>query len=79
MMGQEQDDLSLTFNAIESYVGQITLLQLWSRVLLAREVQDMNSVCRDFSGTILAWPQFRFALNGAVHVEDFTFCAGRCL
>lgn len=76
IIGQEQDDLSTTFNPSESYNGRITLVQVWDRVLLAHEILAMHTFCEEHVGNLVSWPELRFSLSGDVNVENSSFCNG---
>ena len=82
LIGQEQDNTSTSFNDIESFVGEITLLQIWNHVISDSEVRAMYTFCEDMSsraeaGSLVLWPEFRFSLTGAVVVLNSSFCSGK--
>lgn len=76
IIGQEQDDLSASFNDIESFVGDITFVQVWNHVILGSDILAMFTFCDEFTGNVIAWPEFRFSLSGIVSILNSTFCAG---
>ena len=82
LIGQEQDNTSTSFNDIESFVGEITLLQIWNHVISDSEVRAMYTFCEDISsraeaGSLIFWPEFRFSLTGTIVVLNSSFCSGK--
>ena len=82
LIGQEQDNTSTSFNDIESFVGEITLLQIWNHVIGDSEVRAMYTFCEDVSsraeaGSLVLWPEFRFSLTGTGVVLNSSFCSGK--
>ena len=63
VIGQEQDDLDLSFNGMESFIGQLANLNVWSYVLLPHEVQAMHNFCDDFSGDVVSWAEFKLTVT----------------
>ena len=55
IIGQEQDSLGGTFVSSQSFVGDITGLNIWSRVLGPSEVSVLSRVCDAGQGNVLSW------------------------
>ncbi|XP_026208552.1 sushi, von Willebrand factor type A, EGF and pentraxin domain-containing protein 1 isoform X2 [Anabas testudineus] len=67
VLGQDQDQRGEGFNPVESFVGSISQLNIWDRVLTPQQVKVLASSCPashvTHRGNVLAWPDF---LNGAI-------------
>uniref|UniRef100_A0A3Q3JW62 Sushi, von Willebrand factor type A, EGF and pentraxin domain-containing protein 1 n=1 Tax=Monopterus albus TaxID=43700 RepID=A0A3Q3JW62_MONAL len=67
VLGQDQDQRGEGFNPVESFVGSISQLNIWDRVLTPQQIKVLASNCPashvSHRGNVLAWPDF---LNGAV-------------
>ncbi|XP_067928549.1 sushi, von Willebrand factor type A, EGF and pentraxin domain-containing protein 1-like [Watersipora subatra] len=75
VIGQEQDDLSGTYSSAESFMGQITLLYVWDRILEAEEVYAMYTSCENVPDSLVFWPSFQYAIVDTLMVENSTFCS----
>ncbi|KAM6289032.1 neuronal pentraxin-2-like [Aegotheles albertisi] len=74
VLGQEQDALGGRFDATQSFVGDISGLQLWSRVLGAAEVAAVASCSSRLAGDLLAWAEGGLELHGGVTTLPFDPC-----
>ena len=77
VIGQEQDILGGDFNLVESFIGEISLLNIWDRVLDKREVRVLQSSCDKQTDVIQAWPDFLGGITGRVLKLDNHFCQGK--
>ncbi|XP_070563038.1 LOW QUALITY PROTEIN: sushi, von Willebrand factor type A, EGF and pentraxin domain-containing protein 1-like [Ptychodera flava] len=76
IVGQEQDYFGGGFSAPESFVGKLSLLNIWDKVLSKNELFDLMHTCEDYHGTVKAWPDFLAGIQGRVYTEDNGFCQG---
>ncbi len=79
VLGQEQDERGGGFSATEAFVGNMTQLHVWDHVLSALEVRTLGEACREYSGTLYAWPDFLSGLKGRLKPQDTRFCKGQCV
>ena len=56
------------FSAAESFKGQLTRLNLWSRVLSEQEVNEVMNSCIGAIGDLVAWADFYTGIHGFVKV-----------
>lgn len=75
--GQEQDDIGGGFNAEESFLGDISQMNVWSRVLSDNEIYNLAQTCDRAQGDVVAWPDFRENLFGVYSVTPQSY-ACRC-
>ena len=76
MLGQEQDSVGGGFSPNEAFVGNMTLLNIWDRTMSALEVLALSTSCREYTGTVYAWPDFLAGLKGRLKSLDTQFCTG---
>ncbi|XP_055359949.1 sushi, von Willebrand factor type A, EGF and pentraxin domain-containing protein 1 isoform X5 [Betta splendens] len=80
VLGQDQDQRGEGFNPAESFVGSISQLNIWDRVLTPQQVKVLASSCPashvTHRGNVLAWPDFLNGAIGRVKVNlNSIFCA----
>ncbi|KAM9717511.1 LOW QUALITY PROTEIN: sushi, von Willebrand factor type A, EGF and pentraxin domain-containing protein 1 [Menidia menidia] len=80
VLGQEQDKRGEGFNPVESFVGSISQLNIWDRVLTPQQIKVLASSCPSshvtHRGNVLAWPDFLSGVVGRVRVNlSSIFCA----
>ena len=74
VIGQEQDSFGGRFDATQSYVGELTDLNIWNRVLDAREVSSLSKSCHGGRGNVKKWSDFKVGLGGDVRVISPSAC-----
>ncbi|XP_008426204.1 sushi, von Willebrand factor type A, EGF and pentraxin domain-containing protein 1 isoform X1 [Poecilia reticulata] len=80
VLGQDQDQRGEGFNPVESFVGSISQLNIWDRVLTPQQIKVLASSCPashvTHRGNVLAWPDFLSGVAGRVKVNlNSIFCA----
>ncbi|XP_041840984.1 sushi, von Willebrand factor type A, EGF and pentraxin domain-containing protein 1 isoform X2 [Melanotaenia boesemani] len=80
VLGQDQDQRGEGFNPAESFVGSISQLNIWDRVLTPQQIKVLASSCPashvTHRGNVLAWPDFLSGVVGRVKVNmNSIFCA----
>nr|XP_057922474.1 sushi, von Willebrand factor type A, EGF and pentraxin domain-containing protein 1 isoform X2 [Doryrhamphus excisus] len=80
VLGQDQDQRGEGFNPVESFVGSISQLNIWDRVLTPQQIKVLASNCPashvTHRGNVLAWPDFLNGVVGRVKVNlSSIFCA----
>ncbi|XP_070554253.1 sushi, von Willebrand factor type A, EGF and pentraxin domain-containing protein 1-like [Ptychodera flava] len=69
VIGQEQDGVGSLFNAAESYVGQLTQLNLWDYPMAGEEIHSLFAGCNNI-GNVVAWVQVKDGIHGNVLVQE---------
>ncbi|XP_048255629.1 sushi, von Willebrand factor type A, EGF and pentraxin domain-containing protein 1-like [Haliotis rufescens] len=77
VIGQEQDSVGGGFDPREAFVGSIAHLNVWDRELPLDSIDSMRTECTEFYGNIVAWPDVRNGIRGALKDATSTFC-GDC-
>ncbi|XP_076647342.1 sushi, von Willebrand factor type A, EGF and pentraxin domain-containing protein 1 isoform X1 [Halictus rubicundus] len=76
VIGQEQDRVGGGFSESESFLGKITLLDVWDRILSSADIKRLFSTCEKYYGNIIAWPQVQLHAHGDVAILSSPFCRG---
>lgn len=69
-----QDTLGGRFDATQSFVGEMSDLQLWSRVLTSQEIYNQASCSSHLTGDVIAWSEPIVELHGGVTKYPFDPC-----
>ncbi|XP_028973250.2 sushi, von Willebrand factor type A, EGF and pentraxin domain-containing protein 1 isoform X3 [Esox lucius] len=78
VLGQDQDQRGEGFNPVESFVGSLSQLHIWDRVLDPQQIKILASTCpgKNIRGNVLAWPDFLNGVVGTVKTNpNCIFCA----
>ncbi|KAL0970174.1 hypothetical protein UPYG_G00238360 [Umbra pygmaea] len=78
VLGQDQDQRGEGFNPVESFVGSLSQLHIWDRVLDPQQIKILASTCprKEIRGNVLAWPDFLNGVVGTVKINpNCIFCA----
>uniref|UniRef100_A0A3P9KFX8 Si:dkey-283b15.2 n=1 Tax=Oryzias latipes TaxID=8090 RepID=A0A3P9KFX8_ORYLA len=74
ILGQEQDTLGGRFDVTQSYVGEMSELHMWSRVLSADDIYSLASCSSHLQGDVIAWSETEVELHGGVARYPFDSC-----
>ena len=74
IIGQEQDSFGGGFDASQSYIGELTDLNMWSRVLNATEISNLSKTCHGGRGNVKKWSDFKVGIRGDVRVISPSTC-----
>ncbi|XP_067866992.1 C-reactive protein-like [Heterodontus francisci] len=74
ILGQEQDSVGGSFDIDQSFVGEITNVNLWDHVLTASEIKVVSESCHGLGGNIINWESIQYGKIGEVKIEDNQDC-----
>uniref|UniRef100_F7EAL8 Pentraxin family member n=2 Tax=Ornithorhynchus anatinus TaxID=9258 RepID=F7EAL8_ORNAN len=74
ILGQEQDTLGGRFDASQAFVGEISDLNLWGRVLGPTEVSQLAACEVRGTGDVLGWSEAALELHGGVAKLPLSAC-----
>ena len=74
IIGQEQDFRGGGFDADQSYIGELTDLNIWNIVLGVSEVHHLSKSCHGGRGNVKKWSDFKVGLRGDVSVISPSAC-----
>ena len=70
VIGQDQDIPGGAFVADQSFVGEVTEVNVWSTVLSESDITTQYANCRITQGSVNWWPQFKDGVHGKVQIEE---------
>ncbi|XP_077984041.1 sushi, von Willebrand factor type A, EGF and pentraxin domain-containing protein 1-like [Glandiceps talaboti] len=77
VVGQEQDGVGGLFSAAESFVGDLTQVNLWDYAMTTGEVSSVYAGCNEM-GNVIAWIQMKNSSQGNVLIqEESDLCTGK--
>lgn len=68
MIGQEQDRVGGGFSESESFLGKLTLIDIWNTVSTAANVKHLFDTCEKYHGNVIAWSYVQEHIHGDVAV-----------
>ena len=74
IVGQEQDSFGGSFDQNQNYVGELTGLNIWNRVLSPSEILKMSESCHVGQGNVKKWSDFKVGIRGDVRVISPSAC-----
>ncbi|XP_038646160.1 C-reactive protein-like [Scyliorhinus canicula] len=77
ILGQEQDTVRGRFDLDQSFVGEITDVNMWSYALKACAVKAVSQGVHSAGGNIISWASVRYIANGSVNIKNNNDCPGQ--
>nr|XP_029137304.1 neuronal pentraxin-2-like [Labrus bergylta] len=74
ILGQEQDTMGGRFDVTQSFMGELSDLQFWSRVLTANEIHSQATCAGHLTGDIMSWSEEAVELHGGLTEFAFDPC-----
>jgi len=79
VLGQEQDQIGDGFSPEEAFVGDISHLNIWDRVLTDDDLANLAYSCQASEGNVKAWGDFLAGLQGDFVVSSKSrACDSKC-
>jgi len=66
VLGQEQDKVGGSFASHQSFVGEMTGVNIWDHVIEEEGIKNMSKSCLEGKGNVFQWRDFRTHLKGSV-------------
>ncbi|XP_050712143.1 sushi, von Willebrand factor type A, EGF and pentraxin domain-containing protein 1-like isoform X3 [Eriocheir sinensis] len=76
VVGQEQDHRGGGYSPQESFVGQVTLVNVWAELLPPDQIFRTFTRCDRYIGSLVGWPDFQWGIKGQVVAQVSSFCRG---
>ena len=73
-IGQDQDSHGGGFDASQGFIGELTDLNMWNRVLNATEILKLSKSCHGAEGNVKKWSDFKVGIRGDVRVISPSAC-----
>ena len=68
VLGQEQDSQGGSFQASQSFIGEMTGVNIWDHVITDQEIMRMSKSCLTGVGNVFQWRDFKAHLKGSVQI-----------
>ena len=68
VLGQEQESVGGFFDANQSFLGEMSDVNIWDHVIIDQEIMRMSKSCLTGEGDVLHWRNFKTHLKGAVEI-----------
>lgn len=72
VLGQDQDSVAGGFSASQSFVGEMTGVNVWNRVMDHHEITSLSKSCRSGEGNVYKWSDFKPHIIGGVHLVSLS-------
>ena len=66
VLGQEQGSVEGSFEAHQSFIGEMRGVNIWDHVIKDQEIIRMTKSCLTGVGNVFQWNGFKAHLNGSV-------------
>ena len=70
VLGQEQDSVGGRFDARQSFIGELTDVNIWDHVIIEQEIKRMSKSCLTGVGNLFQWPDFKAHIKGSVKILE---------
>ncbi|XP_078367115.1 neuronal pentraxin-2-like isoform X2 [Oculina patagonica] len=68
VLGQDQDSVGGSFEASQSFIGEMTGVNIWNHVIKDQEILRMSKSCLTGVGNVFQWSDFKAHLKGSVQI-----------
>ena len=68
VLGQDQDSVGGGFELADSFIGQMTGVDIWDHVITDQEIMRMSKSCLTGVGNVYQWRDFKAHLKGSVQI-----------
>ena len=68
VLGQDQDSVGGGFDAEDSFIGEMTGVNIWDHVITDQEITGMSKPCLTGVGNVFQWRDLKAHLKGSVKI-----------
>jgi len=80
ILGEEQDEIGGGFNTEESFIGDVSQMNIFDYTLSENDIYNLAYSCDHVKGNVAAWGDFREQLDGEYHLTDKSYaCDCECI
>ena len=72
VLGQEQDSEGGSFDANQSFIGEMTGVNIWDHLIKDDEIMRMSKSCLTGVGNVFQWRDFKDHLKGGVQIINLS-------
>ena len=70
VLGQDQDSKGGKFEAHQSFIGEMTGVNIWDHVIKDQEIARMSKSCLTGVGNVFQWREFKAHIKGSVKIIE---------
>ena len=70
VLGQEHVSVGGRFDARQSFIGELTDVNIWDHVIKEQEIKRMSKSCLTGVGNLFQWPDFKAHIKGSVKIIE---------
>ncbi|PFX33547.1 neuronal pentraxin-2-like [Stylophora pistillata] len=68
VLGQEQDSVGGSFEVSQSFIGEMTGVNIWDHVIKDQDIARMSKSCLTGVGNVFQWRDFKAHIKGSVKI-----------
>ena len=68
VLGQEQDSEGGSFDANQSFIGEMTGVSIWNHMIKDQEIMGLSQSCLTRVGNLFKWRDFKAHVKGSVKI-----------
>ena len=68
VLGQEQDSEGGSFDANQSFMGEMAGVNIWDHVIEDQEIMHLSKSCLTGEGNVYQWRDFKAHVKGSVQI-----------
>ena len=74
VLGQDQDLVGGGFDSAQSFIGELSGVNVWDRVISSDRISRMSKACTAGKGNVITWFDFRSGIRGNVQIIEPSSC-----
>ena len=74
VLAQEQDNVGDAFQSKQAFVGDLSGVNMWNKVLTGEEISSMSGQCHSEEGNVFKWSDFKSHVHGDAEVVEPSSC-----
>ena len=68
VLGQEQESVGGSFDANQSFLGEMSIVNIWDHVIKDQEIMRMCKSCLTGEGNVFQWRDLKAHVKGSVRI-----------
>ena len=78
LLGQEQDSLGASFETHQSFIDELTGVNIWNHVINVQQINHMSKSCLREVGNVFQWSDFKSHVKDSVlSIKQSCYCQAR--
>ena len=68
VLGHDQDSIGGRIQASQSFIGEMTGINIWDHVITDQEIMRISKFCLTWVGNVFQWRDFKANLKGSMQI-----------